>query len=160
MPRTCARITHLLKVIVLHRADTETKTKEKKCQKLSIRVPLVCFFICFFYLLSSSLFLFLLSVLHLHLDATFSTHILSCTHTLCNQQMLFLDSLECANCADARLAISSNLALPTQTHGALQLGSQLEPPPPRCVDRDRCSTDLSRMLVNTSLSQSNSFECS
>lgn len=105
-------------------------------------------FILFFYLLSSSLFLFLLSVLHLHLNATFSTRILSRTHTLCNQQMLLLDSHECTNCADARLAVSSNLALPTQTHGALQLGSQLElPPPPRCVDRDRCSTDLSRMLV-------------
>lgn len=90
---------------------------------------------CFVYSVSN--LLSLSSFLFSSPSLPFSTHFLSHTYTLCNQQMSLPDSPGRTNCADACLAVSSNLALPTQTHGALKQGNQLKLHPPTPPDTRR-----------------------
>lgn len=66
----------------------------------------------------------------------------------------FATSLKCTKCADAVLVVSPE---PCPSHTNTWRATARMPAP---ALSDRCSVDLSRMLPSTSLSPSNSFECS
>ena len=130
-----ARITHSLKVTALHGEDTETNTDigrgtEGGRWKSGINYPSAPLL---FGLISASI-----APLLLHLSSPFpnpplakknltlqtlSSRVVSSSRIWWNQQEDKFDSLWWRNCAGTWLLVSSNLAPPTQTHGALQSGS-------------------------------------
>lgn len=135
--------------MALHGADTETKTDGGTKRKSVINYPSVL-------LLFSLIFFFLNGTYHhKHFPPVSAVRLTDCVINKCY-------SLTPFNAPTVpKLGSLSPRTWPFPhkhmvRHGREAGSSSL----PCSVYADRCSADLSRMLVNTSLPQSNSFECS